>query len=560
VALRDLFFGVDFEVNQSELRAGDAAMDSLADETKRAGSSMKKLDKNSKRAGGSLKKIGRTIGAFVGIYELGRGIKYATTQALDLVEETDKFNTVFGSVSEDARQWADTYAAQVNASKYATREAIAETQNLMVGFGATREEAFGLSKGVQELAGDLAAMNNIDKEMAASNLRSVMLGQHRAGNQLGLSIKENTLNMYLANNEYERSFKELSALEQAQVRFNLAVDQSQDSIGKAKSEAENLAGQLRGVKNFAGDTAADMGKRFIPVLQNLVDKFDDNKVAIYETAVLAGGMLTGALDTTFKVLGTGFKVASKLEPVIWGLAGAFAAHKIIAAGSAILTGYQTLIGLQTVLGTKTLIGTAAQWLWVTATNAMGITAGATAGILGTLNAVIMANPIGAAAIATGVLVGAFKLLGDKVEWIGDLWDNTLGRVWDKIKELMGFAGEDAKFTVDETRTIEVLEGQKAGKVSDKKIGTAVDNQYASGTNSAKKGLALVGEKGPELVSMNGGEKVVNNNNTQKILNNKSAPQINITVNGSTDAQETADTIRDEIDNYFRKMKLKGGYA
>lgn len=41
--------------------------------------------------------------------------------------------------------------------------------------------------------------------------------------------------------------------------------------------------------------------------------------------------------------------------------------------------------------------------------------------------------------------------------------------------------------------------------------------YARGTNSARRGPAVVGENGPELVYMNGGERVVNNNLTRREL-------------------------------------------
>ena len=40
---------------------------------------------------------------------------------------------------------------------------------------------------------------------------------------------------------------------------------------------------------------------------------------------------------------------------------------------------------------------------------------------------------------------------------------------------------------------------------------------ANGTNAAMKGLAVVGEAGPELVRFNGGEQVINNANTQKLV-------------------------------------------
>lgn len=41
--------------------------------------------------------------------------------------------------------------------------------------------------------------------------------------------------------------------------------------------------------------------------------------------------------------------------------------------------------------------------------------------------------------------------------------------------------------------------------------------YAKGTNNAKRGPAVVGEKGPELLYMNGGEKVIPNRQTERML-------------------------------------------
>lgn len=48
------------------------------------------------------------------------------------------------------------------------------------------------------------------------------------------------------------------------------------------------------------------------------------------------------------------------------------------------------------------------------------------------------------------------------------------------------------------------------------------SRYASGTMSAKAGVALVGEEGPELVELNGGERIYNARETGKIMANQSA--------------------------------------
>lgn len=56
---------------------------------------------------------------------------------------------------------------------------------------------------------------------------------------------------------------------------------------------------------------------------------------------------------------------------------------------------------------------------------------------------------------------------------------------------------------------------------------AAQNAYASGTDNAAPGIALVGEEGPELIAMRGGEKVLDADNTRALLSGSSGAQITI---------------------------------
>lgn len=85
--------------------------------------------------------------------------------------------------------------------------------------------------------------------------------------------------------------------------------------------------------------------------------------------------------------------------------------------------------------------------------------------------------------------------------------------------------------------------------------------YAVGTNYAKSGLALVGERGPELVNFNGGEQVLTAEQTNAILSRPSsggvgstitiAPVFNVTGNVDNDilqqwAEQLVDMVRDAM--------------
>ena len=81
--------------------------------------------------------------------------------------------------------------------------------------------------------------------------------------------------------------------------------------------------------------------------------------------------------------------------------------------------------------------------------------------------------------------------------------------------------------------------------------------FANGTNNAPKGIALVGEKGPELIRFNGGEQVLNNRNTQKALSDmgKGGSVFNVTFNNTQDT--TAFAMMRELRSYQRNLAFNG---
>ena len=85
--------------------------------------------------------------------------------------------------------------------------------------------------------------------------------------------------------------------------------------------------------------------------------------------------------------------------------------------------------------------------------------------------------------------------------------------------------------------------------------------WASGTNSAQRGLALVGEQGPELVDFRGGEKVYNATDTRQILNGSSGSNssggniFNVTFNNTQDT--TAFAMMRQLKTYQRNLAFNG---
>ena len=81
--------------------------------------------------------------------------------------------------------------------------------------------------------------------------------------------------------------------------------------------------------------------------------------------------------------------------------------------------------------------------------------------------------------------------------------------------------------------------------------------FANGTQSAPRGLALVGEAGPELVRFRGGEQVLNNRNTNKALANMGGTTINQNVTFNNLQDTSAFAMIQQLKQYNRQMAING---
>ena len=82
--------------------------------------------------------------------------------------------------------------------------------------------------------------------------------------------------------------------------------------------------------------------------------------------------------------------------------------------------------------------------------------------------------------------------------------------------------------------------------------------FATGTNNAPSGLALVGERGPELIDLHGGERIYNTDSTRDILSGGSSGSSNVwnvTFNNTVDT--TAYTMMRQLKGYQRQMAVNG---
>ena len=171
------------------------------------------------------------------------------------------------------------------------------------------------------------------------------------------------------------------------------------------------------------------------------------------------------------------------------------------------------------------------------------------------------------------LVDGTKNLGEKLgDGLTTAWDKVKTGVTtavEKTKEVATTVGtaikEGASNAWEKTKEVATTVATAVAETA-KKAGSAIASGFkkvkgwlgfANGTNNAPKGLAMVGEAGPELVRFRGGEQVLNNRNTQKALANmgKGSSIFNVTFNNTQDT--TAFAMMNQLKQYQRNLAFNG---
>jgi phage-related protein len=108
----------------------------------------------------------------------------------------------------------------------------------------------------------------------------------------------------------------------------------------------------------------------------------------------------------------------------------------------------------------------------------------------------------------------FSAIGD---WFKDIWDTVVGwvgKIGDKMGEFFGLFSKENKSTG--SHVAKGILGVLTGGISN------IFTGFATGTENAPSGLAVVGEEGPELVNFRGGEQVIPAPQTKQILQSGNA--------------------------------------
>lgn len=231
------------------------------------------VDRNSeKQAEGSIKglknmatKLLGSIAVVFSVSKLAGFAKDCVAAASDVQEMENKFDVVFDNIRDEVDQWAEEFANAVGRNKNTIKAYLADQQNLLVGFGMTREEGAKLSEEMTSLALDLASFANTDETVAVNAMTKAVMGESEAAKTLGAVLNDTTRAETMAAIGLSGTYNSLDQLTKMQVNYQTILRQSPDAIGDCVRSMDSYEARTRQLNSAIAEFKEFIGGQLLPV-------------------------------------------------------------------------------------------------------------------------------------------------------------------------------------------------------------------------------------------------------------------------------------------------------
>jgi hypothetical protein len=218
-----------------------------------------------KRSTNDIVKYAKAIGVTGAVLAVKSFVTSAIKAASDAEETSNKFNVVFSSIQDQAAKTAQELRTSFGLSSQESEKLLANTGDLLTGFGLTQQAALSMSSEVNKLAGDLASFTNIEggAKRASAALTSALTGEREALKSLGIVVSEAAIKQKLLEKGQSKLTGQALLQAKAQATLAIATEQSGNAIGDFARSIGSFANQSKIAAASMEDLKVGFGKEFI---------------------------------------------------------------------------------------------------------------------------------------------------------------------------------------------------------------------------------------------------------------------------------------------------------
>ncbi len=196
----------------------------------------------------------------------GAAIKMGT----DAVEGENLFTVSMGRMADSARAWSQELRAQLGLNEYELRRQIG-TLNVMLGaMGIGEQAAYDMSRGLTELAYDMASFYNLHPDEAFTKLTAAISGESEPLKRLGIVINETTIETWALTNGLIAQGEQLTEQEKIVARYGAIMEQTAVAQGDMARTIDSPANQLRILQERIRQTTTELGVSLLPAYEKVL--------------------------------------------------------------------------------------------------------------------------------------------------------------------------------------------------------------------------------------------------------------------------------------------------
>lgn len=222
----------------------------------------------------SLKSMASKVLGAVGITLSVAGIKSAIDGCVEVAssieEMKNKFDVVFGDMRNEVDIWAQEYSDAIGRNKNDIKTYLADQQNLLVGFGMTRQAGAEMAEQMTSLALDLASFGNMDETASVNAMTKAVMGESEAAKTLGAVLNDSTRAQAMATLGLKGTYDKFDQLTKMQVNYQAILQQSPDAIGDCQRSLDSYESTKKRYIAKLKEIKTIVGQFFLPTYQKIL--------------------------------------------------------------------------------------------------------------------------------------------------------------------------------------------------------------------------------------------------------------------------------------------------
>ena len=222
----------------------------------------------------SLKSMASKVLGAVGITLSVAGIKSAIDGCVEVAssieEMQNKFDVVFGDMRNEVDKWAQEYSDAIGRNKNDIKTYLADQQNLLVGFGMTRQAGAEMAEQMTSLALDLASFGNMDETASVNAMTKAVMGESEAAKTLGAVLNDSTRAQAMATLGLKGTYDKLDQLTKMRVNYQAILQQSPDAIGDCQRSLDSYESTKKRYIAKLKEIKTIVGQFFLPTYQKIL--------------------------------------------------------------------------------------------------------------------------------------------------------------------------------------------------------------------------------------------------------------------------------------------------